>query len=92
MEKNLVYVVTYYSVFQGENDGDEILIFKDKKDALEQYDKYVAYAMGLFEDEDEDTVKETSYDLDNSQGYCIYKKDYFASDRIEVQFKTIEVQ
>ena len=52
METNLVYVVTYYSVFQGENDGDEILIFKNKKDALEQYDKYVGYAMGLFEDED----------------------------------------
>lgn len=92
METNLVYVVTYYSVFQGENDGDEIVIFKNKKDAFEQYDKYVGYAMGLFEDEDEDTVKETSYDMDNSKGYCIYKKDYFAFNRIEVQFKTIEVK
>ena len=45
MEINLVYVVTYYSVFQGDNDGDEILIFKNKKDALEQYDKYVGYAI-----------------------------------------------
>ena len=36
MEKNLVYVVTYYSVFQGENDGDEILIFKNKKDKIQQ--------------------------------------------------------
>lgn len=94
MEKEFIYVVTYYSVYDGNNEKDEVLSYKKYDDAIETYNKYVDEARSVFEEDniEEDNINENSKDIDKDLSYVIYENGYYAHNRIEVQLRKIEIK